>query len=281
MDNRVLPIVITFNPDLPLLQDNINHLLQGCYEVLIWDNTPGGCDQIVSNLSPLDKIIIISPKNNLGISKAINKAVNVAIEKGYEYILTMDQDSILCNISEFLDTSISQQNTCSCIIGPFVIHKCLTDSYYTKSQTITEVDDIITSGAIIPIAVFKEIGGFNELFFVDAIDIEFCIRAKKHGYNIFVNSTGQLIQTFGNPNVKKFFGHKFISSNYSPFRLYGIFRNHILTGRLHGWDSHIRKTIYGYLRSFIPKIIMFESNKNHKIMAIIKGIYDGFTVRLK
>lgn len=277
MDNRILPIIITFNPDISLLQDNISHLLEGTQSVLIWDNTPGCCMEL-QNLRPKDKIRIISKNENIGISKAINITAKVAEKEGYDYILTMDQDSILRNIQMYFKTSIKLQDDYPCIIGPMIKSKFADNELCDK---IVEVNDIITSGAIIPIKLFNKIGGFNELFFVDAIDIEFCIRANTYGYKVFVNCNGYLEQRFGEPVIHRFLGREFISSNYSPFRLYGIFRNHILIGRMYGWNKHISKTLIGYYRTFIPKIILAENNKWSKLKAIIKGTIDGLSFKKK
>lgn len=280
MDNRILPIVVTFNPNLPLLQRNINCLLEGCDKVLVWDNTPNGCCRLSSELTPQNKLHIISNKSNAGISKAINQAAEIAYKEGYEYILTMDQDSILCNIEDYIKSSLHFQRKHPCIIGPR-ISRSSDDKDQVQLRDIIEVDDIITSGAIIPMSLFKEIGGFNEMFFVDAIDTEFCIRAKKYGYKTYLNKTGRLVQRFGEPHIHSILGHKFISSNYSPFRLWGIFRNHILIGRIYGWDRHIRKLLTAYARSYIPKIILCESNKWKKLSAIAKGVYEGITLKIE
>lgn len=276
MDNRILPIIVTFNPDITLLQKNIIHLLEGIPSVLIWDNTPGSCLEL-QNLKPKDKIRIISNNENIGISKAINITAKIAEKEGYDYILTMDQDSILHNIQVYFKTSIKLQDDYPCIIGPMIKSKFTDNELCDK---IVEVNDIITSGAIIPIKLFNKIGGFNELFFVDAIDIEFCIRARHHGYKIYINSSGILEQRFGNPDEHSIMSRKFTTYNYSPFRLYGIFRNHILIGRFHGFDKYIKSILYTYTRTFIPKIILCESDKWQKLKAIIKGIYDGMTFHL-
>lgn len=276
MDNRILPIIIAFNPDITLLQENISHLLEGTRSVLIWDNTPRSCFAL-QNLKPKDKIRIISNKENIGISKAINITAKIAEKEGYDYILTMDQDSILHNIKGYFKTSIKRQDDYPCIIGPMIKSKFTDNELCDKT---VEVNDIITSGAIIPIKLFNKIGGFNELFFVDAIDIEFCIRARQHGYKIYINSSGILEQRFGNPDEHSIMGRKFTTYNYSPFRLYGIFRNHILIGRIHGFDKYIKSILYTYARTFIPKIILCESDKWQKLKAIIKGIYDGMTFHL-
>lgn len=276
MNNNILPIIIVFHPDINLLQNNINHILEGCNKILIWDNTPGGAKNL-QDLAIIGKIEILSKNENIGISKAINYAALKAQNEGYEYILTMDQDSIFHNTSEYIESSLSFMKHNQCVIGPSVISNSHTTN---RDNQIYEVNEIITSGAVIPVKLFHTVGGFNELFFVDAIDIEFCIRARKYGYKIYQNNFGQLQQRFGEPQKHILFGHKFTTSNYSPFRLYGIFRNHILIGRIYGWNKYIVKVILNYYRTFIPKILLCESAKWSKMKAIFKGSYDGITLKL-
>ena len=47
-------------------------------------------------------------------------------------------------------------------------------------------DYVITSGSIITIAAYKEIGPFNNEMFIDFIDIEWCLRARKKNLKLLL-----------------------------------------------------------------------------------------------
>ena len=109
---------------------------------------------------------------------------------------------------------------------------------------------------------------------VDAVDLDFNLRVMREGITIFRNKNGVLIQHFGDPIVRTLFKKTYICSNYNPFRLYGIFRNHIILYR-ETKNDFVKNQVGLYLRHFLPRIILWENNKYKKLIAILKGIIDG------
>ena len=89
---KVAAIIVSYNPDSNLF-DSINLLLNQVEKVIIVDN--GSKEKYVKYIKSIneDKIEIILNKENLGIATALNIGVRKALENGYEWILTMDQDS--------------------------------------------------------------------------------------------------------------------------------------------------------------------------------------------
>ena len=69
---------------------------------------------------------------------------------------------------------------------------------------------------IVPVDILKHVGGYYEKFKVDAIDIEFCYRVKQYGYKVIMYKYASTQQQYGQPYVKKVFGHTFEGHNYPP-----------------------------------------------------------------
>lgn len=78
---------------------------------------------------------------------------------------------------------------------------------------------------------------------IDGIDIEFCYRARKFGFNTYTVSGCYLKQRYGTPKVKRFLWKKYIVSNYSPFRLYGILKNFKIISQLYPNERGVRREL--------------------------------------
>lgn len=274
-NNKILAVIVTYHPERELLQSNVYSLLDGVDKIVIWENSPN--EGIRSWLNS-DKIVYLSEGKNVGISKALNVAWKYAINEDFTHLLTMDQDSCFGNFIEFRNTCFQYDKEDKCVFGPLVTP--LKD--IRPENEIFEVpinNYLITSGMLIPISVLDKVGGYNENFMVDVVDLDFNLRVFRHGFKILKNHNGVLVQHFGTPSAKKLFGKTYVCSNYSPFRLYGIFRNHTILYR-ETKDSFVKKQIKIYFNHYIPRIILWENSKYKKIKAIIKGLFDGITYKI-
>jgi len=61
------------------------------FKVVVWDNTPGG--QAIEELP--DGVLYVPAPENPGLAAAYNQVLAMAEAEGYEWLLTLDQDSIL------------------------------------------------------------------------------------------------------------------------------------------------------------------------------------------
>ena len=88
---KTLGIVIFYYPTDEVWK-NIASYIDLLDKLIIWNNTPG--NQLDLHLPTWEeKIVLMGVGKNLGIGKALNKAILYAKENQYDYLLTMDQDS--------------------------------------------------------------------------------------------------------------------------------------------------------------------------------------------
>lgn len=263
--SRILSVVITYYPDKKLLQDNINAFINYVDAILIWENTPiaeSAKYRYVNN----QKVIFYGVNENKGISFALNYAWKYAKANGYDYLLTMDQDSKIENFQLFINQVLSMNEIAIYGIPPMNSIK----------EKIFRVSHTITSGTLIPIQILNDINGYRENFFVDAIDVDLSYRARRYGYNTYWIGGTCIKQVFGNQFYKKIGGAKFLCFNYGPKRLYGILRNHIIIEKEYKTELSDKKLLYKiYILKFLINILFFEPNKIKKIKAMVLGIYDG------
>ena len=93
--NRILAVVIAYYPDMELLSENMNAFVDHVEKVLVWDNTPDGDKELANQELPgKEKTERVGEGENKGISYVLNWAWHYAVEHGYDYLLTMDQDSL-------------------------------------------------------------------------------------------------------------------------------------------------------------------------------------------
>lgn len=270
---KLCAVVVTYYPNVSDAIKNILQYIHYIDHLIIWENTPqkDNAKYKISIPAYENKISYMGLQKNVGISKALNEATKYALTHGYTHLLTMDQDSEWHKFNCFKQ-SIPEHETAifGPILGRFSVHK--TDEHALR----TEVDHVITSGTIVPLSVLERIGGYNEAFKIDGIDVELCYRAQTYNIKTFTLSTGYILQQFGNAESRQFLSKTFTPFNYGPLRIQGIIKNHLLIWRSYNISTIRKKHILqNYLIRFPVNIILFEKQKFKKLCAYVSGIFQG------
>ncbi len=277
-------VVVTYLPDMDLLIKNINALVsQEIGKVVIVNNSPNKYIQLKHAFAVYDSVHVLNEKSNVGIAKALNDGLIFLKKNGYEYAMTMDQDSILepksvAKLYEFMGP-----NTCICGCRPVDRNVTLKRDSSPNGDIVEHVKIIITSGNLVNINIWDRIGRFNEALFIDAVDHEFCLRARKKGYDVLMHMGIELDHAIGEYTKKKFLTKTVQTSNHSAFRLYYMFRNNVYLIRK-WWYREPKLMMYIFYRSLIVKIvkiILLEKNKFKKLQAVVKGTFRGIFFRAK
>jgi rhamnosyltransferase len=140
-----------------------------------------------------------------------------------------------------------------------------------------EVDLVITSGSLLPLAAYFAIGPFREEFFIDYVDEDYCLRAKAKGYRVIRSRKHLMSHAIGSPTLHANFGVRKWTTNHSPDRRYYIARNNTVLLREYGnfpagmWAL---KSLSRRLRQ-CKRIALYESMKTRKIAAVLQGWWDG------
>lgn len=281
--NSVAAVIITYNVEDDF-KDRINKLKGKVDEIIVVDN--GSRDKTISMLKELEKeITIIHLKENKGIACALNIGIKYSIEKRYDWILTLDHDSIVTDnmiknmltCYEKLDKELKEK--VAMLVPVHVEEKeykssaniSTTDSSESYDEVLTE----ITSGALTKAQIYKNIGMYDEKLFIDLVDHDYCLYLNKKGFKIIQVKSSILIHNLGDSIQKSFFGLKMTPTNHSPLRRYYMSRN-----RHYIWDKYkndFPKWVLSDKRRFITenlKIILFENSKIEKFKYIKNGIRD-------
>lgn len=273
MNHRILAVVVTYFPEKELLERNIDAFINEIDKILIWENTP---EKAKNQYRYIDDSKVEYCGDGLNsISRGLNFAWRYARKNGYDYLLTMDQDSVLFHF-EALKEYAFLHSAEMMIFGP-----TFSQSMSMPSLTAIRKEVIITSGMLIPIKVLDHLGGYNENFAIDGIDVELCLRANLQGFFSYQVNGCLIQQRYGQPLVKYRRGVKHVIDSYPAKRLRSILKAHVYLMRKYPSMSYKkRREIKTYLiKRRIKEILLFEDNKIPKCYNLVLGIIEGMLKR--
>lgn len=278
--------IVTFNPNISRLINNINSILPQVDTLIIIDNGSENIKDIKMSCISQNKICFISNGKNMGIAEALNQACNIAAQLGAEWILTLDQDSVCVNniIKKYEDyIKNNNENDCIASLTCHMNDRSLPDFSITDLCE-TKVDFCITSGNYIKIDVWNKIGKFDNKLFIDKVDTDYCYRLTVNSYEIIELPFYGLLHEIGS-NAKrcKFFCKEFVVFNHTAFRCYYIIRNQIYFARKHRKTLGLLKSIRYKLTAWTRVLVyvFYETDKITKVKAWEKGIVDGYKMSLE
>lgn len=286
MENRkhsILAILVAYYPDLKLLKEDISSFFNSVDLLYIWDNSSTDIRQETEVFlrQTFSNIIIEGNGENMGISYGLNKGWQYAKKNGLDILLTMDQDSSFQDFGKYLQRVLWKwEKEDYCLCGP-------TPNLHLKQGNYTEGFSrhiaIITSGMLVPIKLLNHVNGYCNDFLVDGIDFDICYKMRENGYESYMDNESNLIQHFGEPQYKNILGWQIHGYGYSPFRVYGIFRNHIIVWRRYHHDGILLRHIikHYFLEYLLKGVLLVEDNKWKKLKAACKGIVEGFRFKVK
>ena len=287
-------VFVSYNPEYSII-DNVNQLVNQVTEILIVDNNSSeNSRRFLLELDKIPRITIIYNKDNLGIASALNQGVRYAIQYNYEWIATFDQDSNAPGgfIESMLDTydRYSYQNELA-IISPRYLDPSSglisPDLIEGSNGRICEINSTMTSGNLVKMNIFEKVGLFEEDFFIDYVDHEFCLRCLLNNLKVIISSESILIHNLGNITSHELFGKIYFTSNHSSVRRFYNARNRVLLYRryLFAKSTHSTAIVRWILHDVLvflkatAKICLFEDDKIAKITLVIKGVYNGLLDR--
>lgn len=272
MNLRIAAVVVLFNPDKHVAE-NIYSYIDNVEQLYIVDNSEHYNSSLVDEFKVNSKVQYIDNGGNLGIARALNIGCAKAFQDGYNWLLTMDQDSkitgsMLPRMIEFLN--VTRCGEVISIVSPYHAN-----SYFPKTESKDIDNEIIvamTSGNLLNLSAYKNIGPFKDDFFIDYVDNEYCLRSKLKGYKIIQVNNAVLEHNLGEITQHVLFGKVFYTTNHSALRLYYRTRNrfylHYMYKDIFNTFIHIDKM--NFLKEFI-RIILFEDEKIKKTYYIILG----------
>jgi len=170
---------------------------QADIKILLYDNTPGGQDACVLPSEVQYKADV----ENSGLAKAYNCALGIAHEEGFDWLLTLDQDTslpidFLCKLCHAI-AFVAPMNTVAAIVpicggragSPWVIRKYgMRPKRFSNGFIGIPLEKVcaINSASTIRVSALKAIGGYDPRFYIWSSDIVMYHRLHSSHFSIFV-----------------------------------------------------------------------------------------------
>jgi len=278
----VVAVVVTFNPD-----DKLSHRLQALrgqvQTLLVVDN--GSINSMAVHAMALEAgcSVILNP-TNLGIAAALNQGAQAAMEHGAEWLATFDQDSLVPPdaIAQLLAMLGSLQNRSRVAILAMSHRDRGTGRDYHRPGEILEETErwrsmrtTITSGSLVRVSVFPQVGLFDERLFIDAVDLEFCLRCRRHGLLVVESREVLLTHSMGDSTTRVLFGLPIVLTRHSALRRYYITRNQLeMCRRFAAVDPRWVLGALWDLASGSAITLLLETERGAKLGAMFSGLRD-------
>lgn len=277
------PVIVTYHPD-GSFPDRLKRVQSQFPSVIIVDN--GSYSPVMPDSQACSpQIHLVTNPSNLGIAAALNQGVNLAIQEGFEWVVTLDQDTMPAPdmLATLLDVYRKSGG------GNVMIGSNYRDAHRKRDFircTDAEIGfrgrkTLITSGTLIPLSLFKTMGFFREDYFIDSVDHEFCLRARAHGFRMLISCRPVMEHGIGAhvENVSKL--RQFLSVDHSPTRKYFIARNTIATVKSYFLQEPLWSMRQAArLLADLVSVLLFENEKLKKTTAFMVGIAHGVTGKL-
>ncbi len=273
INDKIAAAFVLYNPDESII-DNIKSCQDQVNKIYLIDNSEKKLNEnlekyFLSN----NKINYTRLNQNLGIAEALNIAFEKANKDGFDFLLTLDQDSkVGYNMVAQLYEVISENDKIA-----LVCPEHFDPSQHKEKQDgkVEDVSYVMTSGNLVRVSAAKEVGGFDSKLFIDHVDHEFCLRLNHHGYKIKKVLYAILYHKLGKSETKSFLGINFYPSNHSPVRIYYRTRNRLYVDQKYKkiFPDYVKKDFRHFMREFLDMIVC-EKQRFQKIKMMIKGFVD-------
>lgn len=231
---------------------------------------------------------VIRLDSNQGIAKALNTGIAAALRDGADQVITLDQDSRMSDAmvemlsSSFVDSGIDGSVAA---VGPGHLEGTGSEGtirYAGKPGPrpgLIAVTEALQSGLLMPATALQALGGFDESLVIDGVDTEFCLRARRQGYQVLVDTRVRMHHRIGaGANARQFRAASWrpIATGHSARRRYYITRNRIRL--LFRYGPREPKWAAVYVRRLVVSSVLavtVEPDRIAKLLAILTGVRDA------
>lgn len=283
-NSQVCGIVISFHPSFQILK-NIDLLSEQVGHMVVVDNSPDSAAvNVLSDLARMETCTVIHNHKNLGIATALNIGIRQAISMGFPWVITFDQDSQIRDgyIGEMLSAyREAVPHTKVGILFPRYEDARLCIVLPTHRNTNGDVVACMTSGSMMQAETFQACGPMEDAFFIDYVDLEYCLRMRAAGFKVIECPKAILAHSLGHITQHKIFNKNFYTTNHNAKRRYYITRNRlVLMRRYFSKDREWAIAEFKGMAFETVKILLAEQDKASKVRYMVRGIYDAIFNRL-
>jgi GT2 family glycosyltransferase len=268
-ENIIYAIVVSYNGEKWIEQciSSLNSSIVSTNVVVI-DN--GSSDKTVSIIrTKFPFVHIIESKVNLGFGQANNKGINLALERGADFILLLNQDAWIQPDTISCLVNIAKQYPEYGVISPLHLkpnsnqleynfatfigrtsnrQAVLSDFLFKDPKEIFDIDFVNAACWLLPRKCIEKVGGFDPIIFHYFEDDDFCKRVHYHEFKIGFTPNTKIFHAVDNfqrlyknkreqvfSNVSRSMGYLVLQLKHNNGRFITIYLNQIF----HLWNEAI------------------------------------------
>jgi rhamnosyltransferase len=290
----VIPaVIVTFHPDAGW-PARLASVRREHARVLVVDNSTSADarNYVATVVAETPGASLLSLPANPGIGAALNLAFSTLSAENHARVVAYDQDSTPAPGFSKAIIATAEAHPNAAVIGanwsdprrPQDSARFLRPgapmglgfNRMRATRDLPKVICVITSGSLFDLKVWRDIGGFSADLFLDLVDTDYCLRARRARYDIVACHTAYLIHHRGEKRPVRLLGCTFYPSHTPLFRLRCLSRNRILLFRRHrlyppAWVAYE----LAYASKLVIDALLFEQHTCSRLMAIVRGTWEG------
>ena len=275
---RICAGIVLFNPEIDRLRKNISNICNQVMHVFIVDNASQNVNEVIGLLEEFSNVSLVKNNDNMGIATALNQLCQKADSECFEWILTLDQDSV-CDVNLIKNMVPYTDNESLGIICPAIEYEIQTKQ--DKNVPITEyVYACMTSASLTRLKAWRNVGGFREDYFIDFVDNEFCMKLAINKYKILRVNKCHLSHRLGEiREFKTICGKNIKVTTHSPLRFYYMARNNAVFIKEYKKYLNVPKEYIKLIYILVGGVIRAH-NKKDTFQHIKKGLNDAKVLQM-
>jgi len=225
-------------------------------------------------------VTLINNEYNIGLAKSLNLATRNAEAAGFNWVIIFDDDTrirrgSICRLQALAAVHKGMNNIYS-------LSRINSSNIQIMNPYFVEYKVCITSGSMFSIDLFNKVAGFDESFFIDFLDFDFCLRTLAIGGKVLRTSTGEIEHRVGNPIHIKILFFKIITHNHKPVRYYYHYRSAVLLAKRHylTQPKYTARVLLGVIQK-LTKMLILETRRYEKMKFVAFGILHGILNKVK
>lgn len=289
--------IVTYEPEIERLAQNVVAVASQVRQVIIYDNGSSNVSEIAELARHHANVELMQSSTNDGIAFALNRLSTRAVEIGAKWLVTLDQDSV--SAPGMVEEMRAVARDGIPVVTPYIVdrNKLSVDDY--RQMKLPRVEfyrhaawrGAITSGALVSLDVWAEVGGYDDRFFIDYVDYDFnqCVllaghRIARANGTYLLHEVGKAEKTWLFVPRRDLAGRwrleRFYAFGHSANRCYYKARNRVLFTRKYGRRIGFTHEGIWQIPQQVALTVMFEPDRGAKFRAFCRGVRDGLRMNL-
>lgn len=261
--------------------DSVFEMDYPAIDVIVVDN--GSADGSVERIrQSFPQVRQLANAQNLGFAAAANQGIDLALARGYDYILLLNNDTVAApDMMERLVAAGEQQRQFG-ILSPRILYFDQPDRTWQLASrwhtwlpmpvdirqtddTLLEADFVTGCGMLLRRALLQRVGKFDTRYFMYGEDVDLCARARRAGWRVAVVPEARLWH-----KVSASASKASAEMHYWRTRNRLLIHRHYRHGRL-----GVLSPVYAVLKAVVDWPRHLSRGQPAFIRPSLRGIWDG------